>query len=151
MKTYNLINKVIVVLFITIQTTVNAQNQSMFLPFSGDTYPSTGSKMINFTNNSITTLPRHAFSYQGNTGDPHNEIDLQALGTNPNNFLFNEEYLGQHPMFAQSVVHDNDGNLLFFIVDNNIYNRHGVAFTLCENGFLQYGTYTYLFGDVNGK
>ena len=31
-------------------------------------------------------------------------------------------------MFAQQVVHDKDGNLLFFIVDNNIYNKYGKAF-----------------------
>jgi len=40
----------------------------------------------------------------------------------------NEKYLGQHPMFAQNIVHDKDGKLLFFIVDNNIYNRYGEAF-----------------------
>ncbi|MCF8373021.1 MAG: T9SS type A sorting domain-containing protein [Bacteroidales bacterium] len=37
-------------------------------------------------------------------------------------------YIGQYPKFCQQVVHDDRGNILFFIVDNNIYNRNGVGF-----------------------
>ncbi|MCK9612916.1 MAG: hypothetical protein PHR81_05070 [Bacteroidales bacterium] len=94
----------------SIQCGLFAQNQSMLLPFSGDTYPTaTGSKMINFMNPSnpiITTLPKHDFDF-GNS-DPHLEYDLHAPAIdNPDNlYLFNEKYLGQHPMYAQRVVHD---------------------------------------------
>lgn len=40
----------------------------------------------------------------------------------------NMKYVGQHPAFCQAVVHDKNGNILFQIVDNNIYNRYGESF-----------------------
>ena len=59
----------------------------------------------------------------------HNESDL-------NNSAMNEHYLGQHPKYAQTIVNDKEGNLLFFIVDNNIYNKDG-------NGFYNSSTLSY--------
>jgi hypothetical protein len=38
-------------------------------------------------------------------------------------------YLGQPPVFCQAIQTDDKGNILFFIVDNNIYNRFGESFT----------------------
>ncbi|MEI6124256.1 MAG: hypothetical protein WCQ95_11590 [Bacteroidota bacterium] len=122
------------IVIIIIQSQILAQNQSIFLPFSGDTYPvATGTKMINFTNPGnpvVQTLPWHVFeaSVGGNyyyPADPH--IEGQLENATPS---MDEMYLGQHPMFAQQVVHDKDGNLLFFIVDNNIYNRYGKSFLI---------------------
>jgi len=104
-----------------------AQNQSMLLPVpAGSSTSINGSKVINFvnpTNSVITPLPFFSFNYGNNAGDPHNEQQLLTVSS-----LMNEKYLGQHPMFAQNIVHDKDGKLLFFIVDNNIYNRYGEAF-----------------------
>ncbi len=119
------------IIIIIIQSQILAQNQSILRPFPGDTYPvATGSKMVNFTNPGspvVQTLPRFDFeawvlgNYY-NHGNPHDEDQLKYATPS-----MNEKYLGQHPMFAQQVVHDKDGNLLFFIVDNNIYNRNGEA------------------------
>ncbi len=90
-----------------------AQNQSMLLPVPG-TY-STGSidydgcKVINFSNSGnpvITDLPRHPFTAFGLTGRPHDEDHLKFASPS-----MNEKYLGQHPMFAQQVVHDKDGRI----------------------------------------
>ena len=41
-------------------------------------------------------------------------------------------YYGQHPMFCQAVAHDKNGNILFHIVDNNIYNRNGESFEITD-------------------
>ncbi len=37
-------------------------------------------------------------------------------------------YYGQHPVFCQNIQTDKLGNILFFIIDNNIYNRYGESF-----------------------
>ena len=107
-----------------------AQNQSMLLPVPGIYSTSTndyeGCKIINFSNPGnpvIYELPKHTFYVEGIQGRPHDEYDLGHADPS-----MNEKYLGQHPMFAQNIVHDKDGKLLFFIVDNNIYNRYGEAF-----------------------
>lgn len=122
-------------LFLTGMFNANAQTQSFLLPFPGSTSPTGPCMMINFSDNAnpvITELPSLPFSYLGQNGDPHDENQLMNTGpTNPNSnyeYLFEEVYLGQHPKYAQSVVHDKHGNLLFFILDNNIYNRRGKAF-----------------------
>ena len=110
----------------------NAQNQSIILPIPGSNSSNIydGCKTINFSNLSAPTildLPKHTFYVGANLGRPHNENDLQNAAPS-----MDEKYLSQHPMFAQAVVHDADGNLLFFIVDNNIYNRYGgVIKTIC--------------------
>lgn len=98
---------------------VSAQNQSMMLPFSGINSANIyeGNKVINFidpSNSVPSELPKHTFLAAGNTGRPHIEGDLAQATPS-----MNEMYLGQHPMYAQNIVHDADGNLLFFIVDNN--------------------------------
>lgn len=70
---------IIICIIWTIQSSVNAQSQSLFLPFSGDTDPATGSKMFNFINplnTIITTLPKNVFFIGGDQGDPHDEGDL---------------------------------------------------------------------------
>ncbi len=125
MKTNTFFNSTLLLFAFTIFCIqVSAQNQSMMLPFSGinsgNQYE--GNKVINFTNPSdavITELPQHIFYVGAAQGHPHDEYDLSQA--NPS---MNEMYLGQHPMFGQNVVHDADGNLLFFIVDNNIYNKN---------------------------
>ena len=90
-----------------------AQSQSMLLPVPAN------AQIINFTeanNPVITTLPFHEFTYNNGTpnGNPHIEGNLEN-----SDIYMDEEYLGQHPMFAQNIVHDANGKLLFFIVDNN--------------------------------
>ncbi len=89
---------------------VQAQEQSLLLPIPGDVEPDpTGSRCINFSNPAnptISQLPAHAFYISpGISGDPHSESDLFAFAS-----LMNEYYLGQHPAFAQSLVHDPQGN-----------------------------------------
>jgi len=131
-----------------------AQNQSMLLPVPGIYSTSTndyeGCKIINFSNpgNSVIyELPKHTF-YVNDVikGRPHIEYDLEHA--NPS---MNEKYLGQHPMFAQNIVHDKDGKLLFFIVDNNIYNRYGEAFLKYLPDYEDepmYGTFSYLHDGI---
>jgi hypothetical protein len=110
------------------------QTQSMLLSVPGATSPTGPCVNINFSNSSspvITSLPYFTFNYGVGYGDPHKEDQLHAAGpaiqNNGYEYRFEEVYLGQHPMYGQTVVNDADGNLLFFIVDNNIYNRYGVA------------------------
>ncbi len=119
----------LLMVFTIICIQIPAQNQSMMLPFSGINSNATqfeGNKIINFqvpNNSSMMELPKHLFSSGAtNPADPHNENHLASADP-----LMIEKYLGQHPMFAQQVVHDKGGNLLFFIVDNDIYNRYGKA------------------------
>ena len=128
---------VFAILFLSGQYNANAQTQSWLLPIPGSTSPTGPCKMINFsdyTNPVITDLPSHSFTLPGPiSGNPHDEDHLNAA-INPSTqaYLMDEKYLGQHPMFAQTVVHDEQGNLLFFIVDNNIYNRYGETMkTIC--------------------
>ncbi len=110
---------VFLIIFI-IQYKLKSQNQSMLLPV-----PSESSSVINFINPlspEISILPMWDSYRYGNPLqhiDPHSEEDLEIAIPS-----MNEKYLGQHPMFAQNIVHDKDGNLLFFIVDNNIYNKN---------------------------
>ena len=125
-----------------------AQSQSMLLPLPAN------SQIINFTevdNPVITTLPFHDFTYNNGTpnGNPHNEGHLEN-----SDISINEKYLGQHPMYAQTVVHDKEGNLLFFIVDNNIYNQDGEAFPKLDETGVPYGynMVSYLYdGEVEGN
>lgn len=112
----------------------NAQTQSFLLPVPGATSSTGPCTVINFSDNAnpvVAELPFYTFTLSGQPGDPHNEDQLHdagpAIQNNGYEYRFEEVYLGQHPMFAQTVVHDADGNLLFFIVDNNIYNRYGEA------------------------
>ena len=88
-----------------------AQNQSMLLPVPGIYSTSTndyeGCKIINFINPGnpvIYELPKHTFYVEGIKGRPHVEYDLEHADPS-----MNEKYLGQHPMFAQNIVHDKDG------------------------------------------
>ena len=119
----NVLRTVICTAFISIFYADYAQTQSMQLPI-----PSENASVINFTdpaNPVLTNLPVFPFNVGGqfgHPGNPHNEDNLRDAYP-----PINEFYLGQHPMFCQSVVHDAEGNLLFFIVDNNIYNRYGEA------------------------
>jgi parallel beta-helix repeat protein len=103
-----------------------SQAQSLLLPIPGKhTASGQSCRMVDFSGSTLSTisLPSHGFSYNGNPGNPHDETHLY-----PSLPLMNEKYLGQHPMFAQTVVHGPAGDLLFFIVDNNIYNQYGNAF-----------------------
>jgi len=110
------------VLIMVISVTAKSQTQSTQLPI-----PSENASVINFTNPAnpnLVALPTNSFI---NTdlnlpGLPHDEYDLEFASPS-----IYEAYVGQHPMYGQTVVNDADGNLLFFIVDNNIYNRYGVA------------------------
>lgn len=62
--------------------------------------------------------------------NPQDESSLEAFYgfTSQLTADLNEFYIGQYPKFCQQVVHDSRGNILFFIVDNNIYNKNGVGF-----------------------
>ena len=119
----NVLRTVICAAFIRIFYADYAQTQIMQLPI-----PSENASVINFTapaNPVLTNLPVFPFNVGdqfGPPGNPHNEDNLRDAYPS-----INEYYLGQHPMYGQTVVNDADGNLLFFIVDNNIYNRYGVA------------------------
>ena len=119
----NILRSVICIAFNSVLLAGFAQTQSMQLPI-----PSENSSVINFTdpaNPVLVNLPATQFNVgqNGPIGNPHIETNLRDAYP-----PINEFYLGQHPMFCQSVVHDAEGNLLFFILDNNIYNRRGVAF-----------------------
>lgn len=104
---------------------VSTAQESKLLPI-----PSEDASWINFynlTNPEIEVIPAaQSFTIPPGTtpGNNHNEANLNAI-TNP---PLNVQFLGQHPRFAQAVAHDNDGNVLFYIVDNNIYNRFGMGF-----------------------
>ncbi|MDX9931682.1 MAG: T9SS type A sorting domain-containing protein [Bacteroidales bacterium] len=118
-----ILRAVICIAFNSVLLTSFAQTQSMQLPI-----PSENAAVINFTdpaNPVLVNLPATQFNVgqNGPIGNPHIETNLRDAYP-----PINEFYLGQHPMFCQSVVNDADGNLLFFIVDNNIYNRFGEAF-----------------------
>ena len=122
----------------------------MILPFSGinSTNQYEGNKVINFSNPSNpvpSELPKHTFYVGAAQGRPHDETDLYYA--NPS---MNTMYLGQHPMYAQTVFHDKDGNLLFFIVDNNIYNQDGEAFPKLDETGVPYGynMVSYLYDGV---
>ncbi len=63
--------------------------------------------------------------------DPLDEASLDAHfndASGGNLYLLDENYVGQYPMFCQQIVHDRKGNIQFFIVDNNIYNKYGESF-----------------------
>ena len=107
---------------------VSSQNQSVLLPIPGDhsTNPTGTCQMIDFSNPSspdIVALPAHPFLVNGNPGNPRLESDLYFATPS-----MDEYYLGQHPMYAQNITYDENGDILFFIIDNNIYNRYGKSF-----------------------
>jgi hypothetical protein len=110
-----------------------AKGQSLLLPVPGSATYNGPTGYIDFTdpNNPLFVgFPSHYFENIFNPtfpGDPHSEEDL-ANSSEP----MDEKYLGQHPMYAQTVVHDADGEIVFFIIDNNIYNRDGEAFKEIE-------------------
>jgi hypothetical protein len=58
-----------------------------------------------FNNKTITKLP--------DPGGPHPV------------FSDYDNYSGQEALFCHNIMHDNDGNLLFFIVDGMIYDKNG--------------------------
>ena len=64
-------------------------------------------KYIDFNSNNVNNLP----IYGSNNGPEF-------------------EYFGQSPLYAQTIVYDEkcSNNILFFIVDENIYNKYGKAF-----------------------
>ncbi|MCK9611952.1 MAG: hypothetical protein M0R16_03525 [Bacteroidales bacterium] len=84
----------------------------MLLPISGSSTLSGPTKVINFTDNTnpvMTNLPAHSFSVPGvpqTQVNPHIEQHLEFAIPS-----MNEKYLGQHPMYAQQVVHDKDGKI----------------------------------------
>ncbi len=130
---------------ICINFITKCQNQSILLPIPCATSFTGPDKILEFTNNSnavISNLPSYQLMLPGGVqGNPHIDEDLShALANAPDNiYSFNEKYLGQHPKFGQQVVHDKDGTILFFIVDNNIYNKHGNSFPLLDEQGNQMG------------
>jgi hypothetical protein len=119
---------IIFLVFCSSFSEVNSQNQSVLLPIPGDksTNPTNTCQLINFSNPTtptINTLPSHSFVVNGNPGNPRSESDLYFASPS-----MDEYYLGQHPMYAQNVTYDENGEILFFIIDNNIYNRYGKSF-----------------------
>ena len=60
--------------------------------------------------------------------NPMNDNELY-IAWQANSSLYDDfDYHGQFPKFCSQVVHDERGSLLFFIVDNNIYNKNGEVF-----------------------
>jgi hypothetical protein len=79
--------------------------------------------------NGINQLPWHYNDPQNPSElNPFIEADWDATSGESRYNAVKEKYLGQKPLFAHQIVNDKDGNLLFFIVDNNIYNKYGYAF-----------------------
>lgn len=107
---------------------IYSQNQSLLLPVPGDNSlnPAGTCQMINFgnpANPTIVNLPAHPFQVNYNSGNPRFETDLYFATPS-----MDEYYLGQHPMYAQNITYDENGDILFFIIDNNIYNRLGQSY-----------------------
>jgi hypothetical protein len=108
-------------------STIYAQSgtQSKLLPIAS-------SEVLNFNDPTgpVLQLPCDP----GIAGPLHNETDIinaicfqpgVSSDNDPNTDLY---YVGQHPAYCQAIVHDRNGNILFQIVDNNIYNRFGKSF-----------------------
>jgi hypothetical protein len=115
----------IILSFVLMHYKVDAQTQSLILPISGSNGPNNPSSVLNFldpTTPSVNALPYTQLTVNNVPRDPHDENYLEL-----SDIPIYDAYVGQHPMYGQTVVNDADGNLLFFIVDNNIYNRYGVA------------------------
>ncbi|MFH2142068.1 MAG: T9SS type A sorting domain-containing protein [Bacteroidota bacterium] len=122
------------VLLISCSIILISQNTQMkYLPVSNG-------GVIDFNSDieQIKQLPSHSYvmneMYIGQTLNPLDETMLDyayqeytAYGDPTHTELFTY-YRGQSPKFCQSIVHDADGNLLFFIIDNNIYNHEGKSF-----------------------
>ncbi len=115
-------------LFLTIfliKSYSQSDKQSKLLPVSS-------SEVINFHD---LTAPIIQLPYDPFLNNPlHDETDIiNAIcflpgvnsDNNPNDEMY---YVGQHPVYCQAIVHDRNGNILFQIVDNNIYNRFGESF-----------------------
>ena len=104
-----------------------AKGQSLLLPVPGSATSDGPTGYIDFTdpgNPQFVEFPAHYFEIATNIqGNPHLEVDLAN-----SDVPMYEKYLGQHPMYAQSVVHDTNGEIVFFIIDYNIYNRYGEVF-----------------------
>ena len=66
-------------------------------------------------------------TYLQGSYDPLDESNLCNNFSN-NVELLDDNYIGQYPKYCQQTIHDERGNLLFFIVDNNIYNNEGRGF-----------------------
>lgn len=82
----------------------------MLLPVPGSATSDGPTGYIDFTdpaNPQFVEFPAHSFEYIDNpgfSGNPHIEEHLAN-----SDVPMNEKYLGHHPMYAQSVVHDADG------------------------------------------
>jgi hypothetical protein len=128
-----------ILLFSTFLLINNIYSQSVLLSIPGSVTPFGPTGYISFLNQTspqFEELPAHSFvntNNPGQPGNPHSEEDLNFASPS-----IAEKYLGQHPLFAQSVVHDMNGEIVFFIIDNNIYNRYGVAFEDNENASVSF-------------
>lgn len=135
--------------------TLNATAQNPMLPLPNNQYvyfDGTGNQSI------IKSLPIHNFQMSdGTTLIPTDENMLQAAYEENNElFLY---YRGQPAKYCQTIVPDKNGDILFFIVDNNIYNKNGESFfNTAINDFLnnyplmEYDEYSYLLnGTIDGS
>ena len=122
----------LVLLLITSQFYAQNTTQSMLLPISS-------SEVVNFHD---PTAPLLQLPIDPNiTGPIHDESILNSTISHLfsagdeddcNSGSKNTNYVGQHPVFCQAVVHDKYGNVLMQIVDNNIYNRFGESFLITD-------------------
>jgi len=90
-------------------------------------------KILNFENSNVTyivELPHSSQQSYETLGEEDFEDFIVEL-ENP----IEEVYYGQPPMFCQAVQYDKWGNILFFIVDNNIFNASGQGFAKEGDGY----------------
>ncbi|MDD2635082.1 MAG: hypothetical protein PHW82_06240, partial [Bacteroidales bacterium] len=82
----------------------------------------------------INELPWHYHDNQDTTWfNPFYESNWEMETADYKYNAVKEKYLGQKPLFAHQIVNDSAGNLLFFIIDNNIYDKYGYAFEITVN------------------
>ncbi|MDY0142871.1 MAG: hypothetical protein RBR97_13355 [Bacteroidales bacterium] len=79
----------------------------------------------------INELPWHYHDNQDTLSfNPFYESNWEMETADERYNAVKEKYLGQKPLFAHQIVNDSAGNLLFFIIDNNIYDKYGYAFDI---------------------
>lgn len=115
--------------------------------------PIASSEVLNFNDPAgpVLQLP-----YDPGIANPlHNETDIinaicfqpgVSSDNDPNTDLY---YVGQHPAYCQAIVHDRNGNILFQIVDNNIYNRFGESFVNTQGSLYAEAHYWLHQGEPN--
>lgn len=100
-----------------------AQSDQLVLPNSG---------MIQFAGTSPVVGSYVSLPYTTSGVNPLDEYSLFTAFSNSVSSL-DLEYKGQYPKMCKQTVYDINHEVLFFIVDNNIYNKDGEAFLKAPN------------------